>query len=91
MCIRDSKESKMLSVYQYSNTDHGPVINTLAREAFSAMLPVDIDHDGSVAVSYTHLFYSVEFHNKNLSLVNGNSMCTAWGCLQQSLKHGILS
>lgn len=46
----ESKESKMLSVYQYSNTDHGPVINTLAREAFSAMLPVDIDHDGSVEI-----------------------------------------
>ena len=46
----DSKESKMLSVYQYSSTENGPVINTLARETFSAMLPVDIDRDGSVEI-----------------------------------------
>lgn len=46
----DSKESKILSVYQYSNTENGPVINMMAREAFSAMLPVDIDRDGRTEI-----------------------------------------
>lgn len=43
----DSKESKVLTVYQYNQTESEPRINTLAREAFTVMLPVDIDRDGS--------------------------------------------
>lgn len=43
----DSKESKVLTIYQYNQTDNDPSISTLAQDAFTAMLPVDMDHDGS--------------------------------------------
>lgn len=41
-----SQGSKMLTIYQYTESENGPYINTLAREAFTAMLPVDMDADG---------------------------------------------
>lgn len=42
----DSKDSKVLTVYQYNQTDNQPSISTLAREPFAAMLPIDLDFDG---------------------------------------------
>lgn len=42
----DSKESKVLTVYHYDHTENTPSISTLAREACTAMLPIDMDNDG---------------------------------------------
>lgn len=41
-----SQGSKVLTIYQYATSENGPSINTLAREAFTAMMPVDMDADG---------------------------------------------
>lgn len=36
-----------MTVYQYSQTENESTIKTLAREAFIAMMPIDMDRDGS--------------------------------------------
>jgi len=71
----DSKESKVLTVYQYNNAENGPFINTLAREAFTAMLPVDLDHDGSKEIFILAPETTGTMHGavgKLLKMINGS-------------------